>query len=184
MTVGPWKPITLHAYQAFIAEVDIRSKVSERLDVNLTVDFTLSSPSSGAASVIVKNAAGVQVAEETNMRGESGRYRTEFVFTAGSVDLWYPVGYGKQPIYTVEVKIADEVCSSLCYLMGISNLTFSLQQGQLLDSKTDKVSFRRARVVQEKLIDQPGLTFLFEINNIRIFCGGSNWIPADSFFNK
>ncbi|KZP32901.1 glycoside hydrolase family 2 protein [Athelia psychrophila] len=165
MTVGPWKPITLHVYQAFIADVDIRSKVSERLDVNLTVDFTLSSPSSGAASVIVKNAAGVQVAEETNMRGESGRYRTEFVFTAGSVDLWYPVGYGKQPIYTVEVKIADE-------------------QGQLLDSKTDKVSFRRARVVQEKLIDQPGLTFLFEINNIRIFCGGSNWIPADSFFNN
>jgi len=37
------------------------------------------------------------------------------------------------------------------------------------------------RVVEEKLVDQPGLTWLFEINNVRIFCGGSNWIPADSF---
>ena len=33
-------------------------------------------------------------------------------------------------------------------------------------------------------IDQEGLTFLFEVNNIRIFCGGSNWIPADSFLTK
>lgn len=35
-----------------------------------------------------------------------------------------------------------------------------------------KIAFRRARVVQDQLIDQEGLTFLFEINNIRIFCGG------------
>ncbi|KAF7977660.1 hypothetical protein HWV62_3094 [Athelia sp. TMB] len=165
MTVGPWKPITLHSYHTSIAEVDIRTKVSERLDVNLTVDFELSSPSSGTASVVVKNAAGVQIAEEKDMHCKSGHYRAEFGFTAGSVDLWYPVGYGKQPIYTVEVTITDE-------------------QAQLLDRKIEKVSFRRARVVQEKLIDQDGLTFLFEINNIRIFCGGSNWIPADSFLTN
>ena len=58
-------------------------------------------------------------------------------------------------------------------------------------------------MVQDKLLDQEGRTFLFEVNNIRIFCGGafiynfpmaplrsdrrtlngsgSNWIPADSF---
>lgn len=58
------------------------------------------------------------------------------------------------------------------------------QQGNVLDTRTQKVSFRRARVIQDKLVDQEGLTFLFEINNIRIFCGGSNWIPADSFFTK
>ena len=50
-----------------------------------------------------------------------------------------------------------------------------------MDGQTQKVGFRRVRVVEDKLIDQPGLTWLFEINNIRIFCGGSNWIPADSF---
>ena len=113
MTVGPWKPITLHSYHTSISEVDIRTKVSERLDVNLTVDFELSSPSSGTASVVVKNAAGVQIAEEKDMHCKSGHYRAEFGFTAGSVDLWYPVGYGKQPIYTVEVTVVDEVCLPL-----------------------------------------------------------------------
>jgi len=47
-----------------------------------------------------------------------------------------------------------------------------LKHGNVLDKKTDKVAFRRALVVQDKLIDQEGLTFLFEINNVRIFCGG------------
>jgi beta-mannosidase len=47
------------------------------------------------------------------------------------------------------------------------------QNGTIMDKKTEKIAFRRARVVQEKLVDQEGLTFLFEINNIRIFCGGS-----------
>ena len=58
------------------------------------------------------------------------------------------------------------------------------QQGKVVDTCTQRIAFRRARVVQEKLVDQDGLTFLFEINNIRIFCGGSNWIPADSFLTK
>jgi beta-galactosidase/beta-glucuronidase len=48
----------------------------------------------------------------------------------------------------------------------------ALQNGQVLETKSLKIAFRRARVVQDKLIDQEGLTFLFEINNIRIFCGG------------
>lgn len=37
------------------------------------------------------------------------------------------------------------------------------------------------RVVQEPLLDQPGTSSCFEINNIPIFCGGSNWIPIDAF---
>ncbi len=67
-----------------------------------------------------------------------------------------------------------------------------------MDTASQKVAFRRVRVVEEKLEDEDGLTFLFEVNNIRVFCGGthlyssrrldissevsgSNWIPADSF---
>jgi len=47
-----------------------------------------------------------------------------------------------------------------------------MQIGMVLDNKKQKISFRRVRVVQDKLLDQEGLSFLFEINNIRIFCGG------------
>lgn len=48
----------------------------------------------------------------------------------------------------------------------------------MLDTKSLKIAFRRARVVQEKILDQEGLTFLFEINNVRIFCGGPSSSPS------
>lgn len=54
------------------------------------------------------------------------------------------------------------------------------QEGNILDTKTQKVSFRRVRVVQEPLVDQEGLTFLFEVNNIKIFCGGKQCLFLDS----
>jgi beta-mannosidase len=38
--------------------------------------------------------------------------------------------------------------------------------------------------VQEPFADQPGSSFVFEVNGVRVFCGGSNWIPADNFFTE
>src|SRR5882724_8693792 len=109
MTVGPWKPISLHTYNTKIVDVDVRSRVSEHLDVNLTVEFSMSAQTLGLASVILKDEHGVQISEKNNMKANLGHLRAEFDFSVGSLDLWYPVGYGKQPIYTVEVKFADEV---------------------------------------------------------------------------
>ena len=70
-----------------------------------------------------------------------------------------------------------------------------------MDSKAEKIGIRRMRVVQDILEDAEGRTFLFEVNNVRMFIGGtsgareevyepltgpvgSNWIPADSFLTK
>ncbi|KIK97998.1 glycoside hydrolase family 2 protein [Paxillus rubicundulus Ve08.2h10] len=166
MTVGPWKPINFHSYDLYLADVDIRSIVSEALsDVKVTVDLSLSDKSSGSASVTLKSPQGAVVYTEKNLPIESGHGFVELGFSSGELELWYPVHYGKQPIYTVEIVVSDA-------------------NGTVVDSETKKVAFRRVRVVEEPLVDQPGKTFLFEVNNIRIFCGGSNWIPADSFLTK
>jgi beta-mannosidase len=109
MTVGPWRPINLHIYDTKILDIDVRSMVSESLDVNITVDFTLSALTPGAASITLRDRNGVYVAEGSNIKADSGHFRSEFSFSAGSLELWYPVGYGKQPMYTVGVKFNDEV---------------------------------------------------------------------------
>ncbi|KAF9263450.1 glycoside hydrolase family 2 protein [Marasmius fiardii PR-910] len=156
MTTGPWKPINLQTYGNRITEVDIRTVVSTDLDVELNVQVEVSdNPSS--VKVLLKSPNGsVVVTDTTTSDG-----RVSFKFKYGELDLWYPVGYGKQPLYTVEVEVKDNEI--------------------IVDRKSQTIAFRRVSVVQEPLIDAPGLTFLFEVNNIRIFCGGSNWIPADSF---
>ncbi len=75
--------------------------------------------------------------------------------------LWYPHTYGEQPLYVLS--------ATLC------------RKRTLLDTARKRFGLRRAKVIQRKLDDTPGMTFLFEVNNIPVFCGGSNWIPADSF---
>ncbi|KAN0097394.1 glycoside hydrolase family 2 protein [Tylopilus felleus] len=161
MTVGPWKLVKLHTYDVYLADVDIRSVVSEALDVTISVELLLSGSISGSASITLKNPQG-GIVDTKNIEVQSGKARTEFIFPRGELQLWYPVHYGEQPLYDIVVAVHDTT-------------------GQTLDSKTERVAFRRVRVVEEPLVDQPGKSFLFEVNNIRIFCGGSNWIPADSF---
>ncbi|KAI6034165.1 glycoside hydrolase family 2 protein [Pisolithus microcarpus] len=162
MTVGPWKPIFLHTYDLRIADVDIRCRVSEALDVNIIVDLALSEDSSGSASVLLRDPHGKVVRHRDALAVGIGKASTNFYLSSGEAELWYPVHHGKQPLYTVEVAVKDP-------------------DSRLMDCRREKVAFRRARVLEEPLIDQPGKTFLFEINNIRIFCAGSNWIPADAF---
>ena len=85
-------------------------------------------------------------------------------FKSQNPKLWYPHPYGEQPLY---------VLNAMLY-----------RKKELLDTASKRFGLRRAKVIQRKLDDVPGTTFLFEVNNIPIFCGGSNWIPADSFIQS
>lgn len=86
-------------------------------------------------------------------------------FTIKDPELWYPAGYGNQPLYSVVATLTD-------------------RNNVKLDSKEKDFGIRRAELIQRPLKDQPGTSFFFRINNIPIFCGGSNWIPADNFLPR
>nr|VWO95209.1 Ras homolog enriched in brain [Ganoderma boninense] len=165
MTVGPWKPIHLETYTTRIVDLDVRPRVDEKLCADVDITFELSKTDRHIATVSINDPDGRVVIGQTNLAIQSQRAEAHFKLYAGAFDLWFPVGYGKQPIYTVEIKITDK-------------------DGHLLASKSQKFAFRRAVIVQDELVGQEGRSFLFEINNIRIFCGGSNWIPADSFLTR
>jgi beta-mannosidase len=115
MTVGPWKPITLHSYNIRITDVNVRSKVSESLDVQVTIDFSLSLATSGYASIVLKCLDSDKRLAEKFVKINEVHGKAEFYFAPGVVDLWYPVGYGKQPMYTVEVQIENTVASASVY---------------------------------------------------------------------
>lgn len=78
--------------------------------------------------------------------------------------LWYPHTYGGQPLYLVTATL--------------------LVKKTPLDVCQKRFGLRRCEVVQHKFENASGTSFYFEINNIPIFCGGSNWIPADSFIPR
>ncbi|KAF7798913.1 hypothetical protein EIP86_010141 [Pleurotus ostreatoroseus] len=164
MTVGPWKPIRLESYSTRIAEVDVRTTVSESMDASISVSFNITESNPVVASVQIYNKDGKLVIGQSNMKLVD-KAHADFGLWKGAFEPWYPVGYGKQPIYTAQVTIADE-------------------QGQALDTKTQKFGIRRAVVVEDRLEDQPGRTFLFEINNVRVFCGGQLYTIVHMFHSN
>ncbi|KDQ11978.1 glycoside hydrolase family 2 protein [Botryobasidium botryosum FD-172 SS1] len=170
MTVAPYLPILLHKYAARICALDVRARVSSSLIPSLSVSFELSGLKAALKTVRVKllDRRGLVIKEERveYIKSTESRAVVNWEWESGEIDLWWPVHYGEQVLYTVEVVLEDA-------------------NAETLDIETKRVGFRRVELVQEDLGEADrygkGTTFLFEINNVRIFMGGSNWIPADNF---
>ena len=75
-------------------------------------------------------------------------------------ELWWPRGYGEQPLYGIAISIRDG-------------------EGAELDRTEHRIAFRTARVVEEP--DEIGTSFTFTVNDRPVLAKGANWIPEDCF---
>ncbi len=94
-------------------------------------------------------------------------YNAEYDDGVGTViienpELWWPRGYGEQPLYTVE--------------------TCLLKNGEVLDTNSQRIGLRTLTV--HSLRDQYGKDFTVVVNGISIFCMGANYIPEDNIFPR
>jgi hypothetical protein len=88
----------------------------------MTVEFSLSAKTTAFASVVLRGWDGRKWLEERNIMICGGRGQRQFYIDSGTIDLWYPVGYGKQPIYIVDVQITSQVTiSTLSCGMNVAN---------------------------------------------------------------
>jgi beta-mannosidase len=93
-----------------ISDLHISAKVDETLEATLIVRMALSpKETSGTSEVLLKDPSGSIVASQRSLVIKGGAARVVFRFVKGEVNLWYPVGYGDQPLYDVQVKVFDDV---------------------------------------------------------------------------
>lgn len=76
--------------------------------------------------------------------------------------LWWPNGYGEQPLYTVEVHL--------------------IAAGQSVDTWKKKIGLRTITMRREK--DQWGESFAHEVNGKTIFAMGADYIPEDHLIGR
>ncbi len=76
---------------------------------------------------------------------------------------WWPHGYGEQPLYRVEVTLADEA-------------------GTVLDVWSRRIGLRTMTVNTNQ--DEWGECFAHEVNGVKIFAMGADYIPEDNILSR
>ena len=84
---------------------------------------------------------------------EEGLNRKNIELRIAGPELWWPSGYGAQPLYELKVKTPG-------------------------GSKSKMIGFRTLEVLTRK--DDRGIGMVFRVNGKDIFCKGANWIPMDA----
>jgi len=108
--------------------------------------------------------------------GERKVYSREEVLKGIVVEepqLWWPNGYGSQPLYEVEVELFRE--------SAVSG-SRTAAEGELLDVWKRRIGLRTMTVRREK--DQYGEQFCHEVNGVKIFAMGADYIPEDNILSR
>lgn len=165
LTAGPWREIRLEAYDARIVHLHCPPEVAADLShVVLPVEVVVDDLTANATDLALYLTLHDPKDEQIATRRVSVRAGTaQHTFQVDAPQLWWPQGYGEQALYRLTATLIRKDDESE------------------LDRQTHRLGLRRLRLVQDPLTDEPGSSFVFEINNTPVFCGGANWIPADSF---
>ena len=167
--VGIWKDVYLHTYRQQVKINDFYPDATVEGDwitgqLRLRTEVTVEQRGSYTISYRVENSHGERMATATYTKELTcGDLILEHELRVADVELWWPNGYGNQPLYTVTIEISDA-------------------SDKIVSRDANSVGFRKLEFAHNPESPENALPYTLLINGKRIFMKGVNWVPIRPFY--
>jgi len=174
-TAGIWRPVRVERWRVarldrvrpFVDVTDLApdgTTGAGRLDVHVDVQRSgLVAAGPLVLDVVLDLPAAGTAAPRARVEVPAGATSAVVTVDVPDAPVWWPVGYGAQPLVGVDVTLATP-------------------DGARLDAWHRSVGFRTVRV--ETTPDEHGTPFVLHVNEQPVFVRGANWIPDDHLVTR
>ena len=153
---------------AFVEDVHVTTQLADdysAADVQLNVAVHAPQTTKLRVQTLVGPAGGKQTKSESPFLASSDDATFSHCLTIKQPALWWPNGYGEQPLYQATVRLLDGT-------------------GRCLDERTVTFGIRRVRALPNDDAPADALPYVLEVNGQRVFDKGWNWAPVSQLYGR